>query len=155
LKNRTSARSGGRAARIAKRTSGSAEFNPAPPGQRGGSYRPLTDSGIRAIYDTAIRLLEELGMGECPRKLADACLSRGAFLDERDRVRFPASLVEDIIAEAPKKIALHGRDPNRSIEIGGERVFFGTGGAAVRTLDMDTGLYRPSTLKDLYDFTRL
>ena len=155
MKNRTSARSGGRAARIAKRTSGSAEFNPAPPGQRGGSYRPLTDSGIRAIYDTAIRLLEELGMGECPRKLADACLSRGAFLDERDRVRFPASLVEDIIAEAPKKIALHGRDPNRSIEIGGERVFFGTGGAAVRTLDMDTGLYRPSTLKDLYDFTRL
>ena len=34
-------------------------------------------------------------------------------------------------------------------------MYFGTGGAAVNTLDLDTGLYRPSTLTDLHDFTRL
>ena len=34
-------------------------------------------------------------------------------------------------------------------------MYFGTGGAAVQTLDLQTGLYRPSTLRDLHDFTRL
>ena len=34
-------------------------------------------------------------------------------------------------------------------------MFFGTGGAAVQTLDLDTGAYRAATLVDLHDFTRL
>lgn len=50
---------------------------------------------------------------------------------------------------------LHGQDEARSIEVGGEADHFGTGGAAVQTLDLDTGLYRPSTLVDLRDFTWL
>ena len=43
----------------------------------------------------------------------------------------------------------------RSIEVGGDSVHFGTGGAAVQTLDLNSGDYRPSTVQDLYDFTRL
>ena len=42
-----------------------------------------------------------------------------------------------------------------SIEVGGDKVYFGTGGAAVNTLDPDSGLYRSATLADLHDFTRL
>jgi len=34
-------------------------------------------------------------------------------------------------------------------------VYFGTGGAAVQTLDLDTHQYRAATLQDLHDFTRL
>ena len=34
-------------------------------------------------------------------------------------------------------------------------MYFGTGGAAVNTLDLDSGQYRSSTLADLHDFTRL
>ena len=94
-------------------------------------------------------------MGESPDRLTEVCLSRGAFLNERGRLCFPGSLVEDIIANAPKSVEIHGRDPDRSFEAGSDRVYFGTGGAAVRTLDIDTGLYRSSTLRDLYDFTRL
>jgi len=71
------------------------------------------------------------------------------------RVLFPKSLVQDAIDKAAKRFVLHGRDEARSIEVGGDRVYFGTGGAAVQTLDLDTGLYRPSTLQDLHDFTRL
>ena len=41
------------------------------------------------------------------------------------------------------------------LEVGGDRVYFGTGGAAVQTLDLDSHVYRPSTLTDLFDFTRL
>ncbi len=147
-----SGRRGGRKSRHEKRAAGPA--NPVPPGQIGGSYQPLSERDIQAIYDTALRLLEHLGMGEVPDRLATDLVSAGA--DQRgDRVHLPRSLVEDAIDKAAKSFPLHGRDPARTIEVGGKSVHFGTGGAAVQTLDMETGLYRPSTLADLHDFTRL
>lgn len=149
----TSRRAGGRQARMAQRAA-PPRMNPAPPGQVGGLYRPLSETDLRAIYDTALRLLAELGMGEVPDRLRDDLVGAGAVM-RGDRVLFPHALVEDCIAKAAKTFVLHGRDPDRSIEVGGDKVFFGTGGAAVNTLDLDTGLYRPSTLNDLHDFTRL
>lgn len=146
-------RAGGRAARVAMRAV-PPSVNPAPPGQIGGQYRPLSDPDLRNIYNTALRLLAELGMGEVPDRLRDDLVAAGAVM-RGDRVIFPKALVEDCIARAAKRFVLHGRDEDRSIEVGGDRVYFGTGGAAVNTLDLDTGLYRPSTLRDLHDFTRL
>ena len=110
---------------------------------------------MRRIYDAALRLLAELGMGETPDRLADMLVAAGATRDGRGRVLMPRAMVEDAIAIAPKQFTFHGRDEDRSIEVGGEAVHFGTGGAAVQTLDLDTGAYRPSTLRDLHDFTRL
>ena len=64
-------------------------------------------------------------------------------------------MVEDTIAGACKSFPLYGRDPQHDITVGGDSVYFGTGGAAVQTLDLDTRTYRSATLRDLYDFTRL
>ncbi|MEM9138292.1 MAG: trimethylamine methyltransferase family protein [Pseudomonadota bacterium] len=145
---------GGRQNRIARRTAPEAEVNPCPPGQTGGRYRPLSDADVQAIYGTALRILADLGMGDVPPALAEAATAMGATF-QNERLFFPQSLVEDVIAQAPRRFTFHGRDPNRSFEVGGDQVYFGTGGAAVQTLDLETGLYRPSTLRDLYDFTRL
>ena len=146
-------RSGGRIARVAKRAA-PLPVNPAPAGQIGGMYRPLSEADLRSIYDTALRLLAGLGMGEVPDRLRDDLVRAGA-VQNGARVMIPNALVEDCIAKAAKTFVLHGRDPGRSIEVGGDKVYFGTGGAAVNTLDLDTGVYRPSTLRDLHDFTRL
>jgi len=151
----TRRRAGGRAARVAKRTASEAEINPCPPGQKGGAYKPLSDKDLLAIYDTALRLLAEIGMGEVPARLMDRALEKGAERNAKGRLCFPRSMIEGFIDGAAKSFILHGRDPKHDIEIGGDRVYFGTGGAAVQTLDLQTGLYRPSTLIDLYDFTRL
>ncbi len=147
------AKRSGRAARKAARAAGPS-INPAPPGQRGGQYRPLTDEDCSAIFDTSLRLLAELGMGEVPDKLSDLLASHGATI-AGDRVRIPQGLVKESIASACTRFVFNGRDPARSIEVGGRSVHFGTGGAAVQTLDLDDGTYRPSTLIDLHDFTRL
>ncbi|WP_420862433.1 trimethylamine methyltransferase family protein [Algirhabdus cladophorae] len=146
--------SGGRAARHALRAAPPA-VNPAAPGQIGGQYKPLSNSDLEAIYDTALRLLAELGMGEVPDRLTQIFLAKGATQDEGCRILFPRALIEDCVGQAAKTFPLHGRDPSRTIEVGGSAVHFGTGGAAVQTLDLQTGLYRPSTLRDLHDFTRL
>ncbi|WP_108881287.1 trimethylamine methyltransferase family protein [Anderseniella sp. Alg231-50] len=152
---RISARAGGRAARLSARTADVPQFNPCPPGQSGGTYKPLSETGIKAIYDTALKLLSELGMGDVPEEFRNLALSKGASLNDRGRLVYPPVLVEDIIAGAAKQFVFHGRDPKHDFEIGGDVVRFGTGGAAVQTLDIETGQYRPSTLHDLYDFTRL
>jgi len=144
----------GRAARVEARTSG-APVNPCPPGQIGGAYRPLSDHAITEVYRTALRILDEIGMAAVPDIVRDRALEAGARINDLGRLAYPPALVEDIVAGAAKSFVLHGRAPEHDIVVGGDRVYFGTGGAAVQTLDMETGLYRPSTLADLYDFTRL
>ncbi len=153
--SRTGRRGRGRKARITARTAEQPEINPSPPGQIGGTFRPLSDTDVQTVYRTALRILSEIGMGDVPVALRDAAVSKGAAVNDLGRLVFSQDFVETIIDNAAKSFVFHGRDPVHDFELGGDRVYFGTGGAAVQTLDMDTGLYRPSTLRDLYDFTRL
>ena len=150
---KSSRRTGSRADRIARRSLPPA-INPCPAGQLGGAYKPLSEPELHAIYETALRLLAELGMGEVPEVLERQLLNNGAC-KAGDRLLFPREMVQRVIAMAAREFTFHGRDNNRSIHVGGDRVYFGTGGAAVQTLDIDSGSYRSSTLRDLYDFTRL
>lgn len=129
--------------------------NPSPPGQPGGRYRPLDEPQMQTIHDTALRLLAELGMGEVPDRLARDLTAQGAQMGSDGRIRLPRSMVEAAMASSAKVFTLHGRDPSRSITVGGKAVHFGTGGAAVQVLDLDSGLYRAATLRDLHDFSRL
>ncbi len=147
-------RGGSRKAKLAERSKPPA-INPAPPGPVGGQYRPLTEDQLERIHDTALRMLAELGMGDAPPALTERALEHGATINDLGRLCFSRGMVEDIIDGACKSFVLHGRDGQHSFEVGGDRVYFGTGGAAVQTLDLDSHVYRPSTLSDLFDFTRL
>lgn len=144
----------GRRARLARRAAPPV-INPCPPGQPGGRFRPLDDLELNAIFKTALDLLEQVGLGGVPPALADLFVKAGAHELAGDRIALPGPLVRSAIAAAPGLFTLHGRDPARSITVGGDRVHFGTGGAAVQVLDLDTGRYRTATLADLHDFTRL
>ena len=131
------------------------EINPCPPGPSSGFFKPLTDNNIQQIYQTSLRILSDIGMGDVPAALMQQALDKGAFQNDKGRLCYPGAMIEDTIAGACKGFVLHGRDTKHDIEIGGDKVYFGTGGAAVQTLDIDNGEYRAATLKDLYDFTRL
>ncbi len=144
-----------RGARAARRRQSEIPFNPSPPGQIGGAYRPLSEADIESVYRTALQILAEIGMGEVPQTVRELALERGARTNGLDRIVFPKAMVEDMIAGAATRFVFPGRDPRHDLEVGGQRVYFGTGGAAVQTLDLESGLYRPATLRDLSDFTRL
>ncbi|QAX30679.1 trimethylamine methyltransferase family protein [Leisingera sp. NJS204] len=148
------AKRGGRRERLAQRAAKPA-VDPCPPGQIGGAYKPLTPEELERVYSTSLELLAKLGMGEVPPRLHADLLAAGAQDNGSGRVLLPPQLVEQAIDQAAKTFVLHGRDDIRSITVGGNAVHFGTGGAAVQTLDLESGVYRPSTLTDLHDFTRL
>ena len=150
-----SKRGAGRAARHKQRQTAGAIPHPCPPGQIGGAFQPLSEQNIIDITDAAFRLLENLGMGEVPDYLEEAALELGGHLNADGRLCYRRELVEEIIAGTPKEFTLYARDPKHNLEVGGKKVYYGTAGAAVQTLDLDTELYRASTVQDCYDFAKL
>jgi trimethylamine--corrinoid protein Co-methyltransferase len=58
-------------------------------------------------------------------------------------------------AKAPSRVVLYARDGKNDLDLTEDKVHLGTGGAAVKILDLETGQPRSSTLKDLYEIGRL
>ena len=79
----------------------------------------------------------------------------GAILGADGRLRFPRALVEDMLALAARDITLFGRDAKYDLHLTGSNVHFGTAGAAVHVVDLETNSYRDSTAQDLYNAARL
>ena len=124
----------------------------------GGIYQPLTRENVIKIHEAALTILERTGVGFEPG-LADMARmldKAGATVDFSEmRIRFPRDMVCEQTDLAPDKVVLYGRSPEHDLVLSDHRVHMGTGGAAVRVLDLDTGRARPSTLRDLYDIGRL
>ncbi|MGB1250388.1 MAG: trimethylamine methyltransferase family protein [Candidatus Promineifilaceae bacterium] len=146
---------GGRAARHALRAATNKNKpNPIKAGLRGGQYKPLTDEEVLRIHNTALDVLEQIGMGTPIPELVEPAVKRGAFM-KNGRLCYPRALMEEIIAGAAREFTLHARNPKHDLRLGKEQVHYGTGGAAISVLDFKTGEYRDSSLIDIYDFARL
>ncbi len=149
-------RAGGRAARVAMRQAKPGDDKRAVfPGTSGGRFRPLTEGECQTVYDTALGLLEELGMGSPIPEFVDVVTAAGGWVDDEERLHYPKGVVERAIDSAAKEFIWHGLDDDLSIELKDSKVHFGTAGAAVLMLDHDANDFRPSTLDDVYDVARL
>ena len=56
---------------------------------------------------------------------------------------------------ANRNVVFYGRDPQHDLHLTGNKVYLGTGGAAIKVLDLETGFARDSVLRDIYDIGRL
>ncbi len=130
-------------------------FAPDGYGSLGGGYQPLSQQNVSAIYQAALHVLATTGLKDATDTVRAAALARGCDEDQDGRLRFPNTLVEEIIAGAGRNFTLHGQTPDKDIQIKDGHVHFATGGAAVKMLDSETKAYRPSTLADLYDLARV
>ena len=138
------------AARLRRETSKSS----AAAGIEGGRFQPLSKQQTNEIIDSAYRLLENTGLGEVPDFVAERVCEAGGKVRE-NRLLFPRELVEALVHQAPSGFTLCGREEAHDLNLSGHRVHLGTGGAAPMVVDVDTGEYRRSTLRDLYDAARL
>ncbi len=149
-------RAGGRDARRAARAAPLAtHLRPVSPGLSGGQYRPLSDQDMARIHAAVLDALEQIGLADAPPSGIDAMCRAGAILGDDGRIRFPRALIEDTIAKANRAITLYGRDAQHDMHLGGTRVHYGTAGAAVHMVDVDSGEYRDSTVQDLHDAARI
>ena len=124
-------------------------------GFTGGRYKPLTNREMERIHHTVLDVMENYGFAQATPSMIEIVTAAGGWMDDIGRLHYPRSLVEDVIANAPKQFVMPGQNPKHDMEIGGNRVHMGTGGAAPETVDFHTGHYRASTSYDLFDIARL
>jgi trimethylamine--corrinoid protein Co-methyltransferase len=127
-------------------------------GLSGGIYQPLSPEDIKTIHDASLTILENTGFRfeDGLDETIELLEANGANVD-RDRGRFflPKDLVMAQVPKAPEQVTLYSRDGKNDLDLTRHRVYLGTGGAAIKILDLETGQARPSTLQDLYQLARL
>ncbi len=127
----------------------------APAGLSGGSYRPLAEAEVARIVAAAKTVLNRTGIQVAPSPCRETFRAAGCRIDDdRDRVYIGHKLVEQALATAAREVLLAGRSPQHDLRLGGRRVYMGTGGQAVKILDLD-GRVRETRLSDNYDIGRL
>ena len=127
-------------------------------GLHGGQYRPLLPEQIKIIHEASLKILEKTGF-TYEQGLEDTIEmlgASGALIDkDKHNIIFPRDMIAEQVAKTPEKVVLCGQDTKNDLHLTQDRVHLGTGGAAINILDPETGKARPTTLKDLYDVSRL
>lgn len=124
----------------------------------GGAYKPLSDDGITKIHQTVMRSFREIGIQVNHEEALALFEEAGATVDmDTRRVKIPPDMVMELIGKAPSVVNLCGREADGSLdcEIGGKRVYLGTGGTALNVQDPGSNASRPSELKDIVDMARV
>jgi trimethylamine--corrinoid protein Co-methyltransferase len=127
-------------------------------GLAGGLYQPLSSADIETIHQASLTILEKTGFTYETGLEAtiDMLEKEGATVDRnRARIFFPSDLVMSLAAEAPDRIILFSRDGKNDLDLTQHRVYLGTGGAAIKIFDLESGEARSTTLNDLYELGRL
>ncbi len=148
-------RSGGRAARQAARAeTAAADVHPflirtmSP-------FEIVSEEGLSLIEENAETILEEIGIDfrDYPSAL-QLMSSAGAEVDG-ERVRFPRGMCREIItASAPAVYTHHGRNPERSVQVGGNATVFVPAYGSPFVHDLDNGR-RYATIDDFHNFVKL
>ncbi|MGI9310544.1 MAG: trimethylamine methyltransferase family protein, partial [bacterium] len=128
---------------------------PARVGVDGGRYAPLSARDVGRIDGAVRRILETIGMAEAPAVVVEHLTAHGGRLGDNGRLTFPSRLIDDALDGMQRDFTLPGQSPAHDMQLRGKRVHVGTGGAAPRVVDLHSGRYRDSTLRDLYDAARL
>lgn len=124
-------------------------------GVAGGRLKPLNDAEVELVAESALRLLETLGLSQAIPSMIEKVTSVGGAMTHDDRLLFPRELVMETIANSRRDITLYGQCAVHDIHLSGARVYMSSGGAAPGVFDIDTGDYRESTVRDLYDAARI
>lgn len=117
------------------------------------NYQPvLSKTEMELIHEKSLYLLENNGEIIESDEILEICKKAG-FRVEGQRVYYPREKVEAALKQAPKDFKLRGRDERKvfSIRDGGTKLAPALGPMNV----LEDGRYRPTTMKDMVDFTIL
>jgi trimethylamine--corrinoid protein Co-methyltransferase len=112
--------------------------------------RFLSRKQLEAIDQTARRVLKQIGIRISHPDTLDTLEAAGARIDRSEsRVRFGKKFLDQYLALAPRQFTLYSRNGNDDIHLGSGNVYFSNGGRVFRILDMATGGYRLTMLRDV------
>ena len=115
-----------------------------------------TEASRTAIVDEAKSILEEIGVFVENAEALEVLDGAGARIVRTDRrVHIPAELVDRALRSAPSRVVLHNRSGEPVMDLGGDRIHFNPGSAALRIYDPAAGRARTPVTADLVRFVTL
>ncbi len=116
----------------------------------------FTEGTRKKIVGEAKRLLEEIGVFVENEEALELLEGAGARVErDKRRVRIPADLVEKALESAPSKVTVYDRHGEAAMDLGGDRIHFNPGSAALRIYDAKEGRARTPVTADLVKFVTL
>jgi trimethylamine--corrinoid protein Co-methyltransferase len=118
-------------------------------------FELVSDEGLEILEHNADTILEEVGVEirdypSAVQRFRDA----GADVDG-DRVRFPRGMARQIVqSSAPSIYTQHARNPERSVQVGGDATVFAPNYGSPFAHDLDSGR-RYATIADFENFVKL
>ena len=127
-------------------------------GLPGGQYEAISEKDIAKIHETSLKVFAEVGVKVKLPEALELFENNGATVDKDSRiVKLSPDMVTEWIQKAPSTILLCGRDESGDLdcEIGGNKVYFGTGGTALNVQDPGSNDARRSKLEDIVNMARM
>ena len=116
-------------------------------------YEVLDHEGVELIHEASMGILEEVGIDFRDAEALALWKEAGAQVAD-ERVRIDRNLVMALVATTPEEITLAGRNPARTVRLGGRNTVFAPTYGSPYVLDLE-GQRRYSTLADLEAFHKL
>jgi trimethylamine---corrinoid protein Co-methyltransferase len=115
----------------------------------------LTGEQVLMLHNSVLQVLWEVGIRVDWQPALEIFAANQCQVDFETRiVRIPPDVLERALRSCPREFTLHAIDPKKNIPVTLNDVYTIAGSSALNVLDLE-GIYRPSTLNDLKDFTRL
>lgn len=117
-------------------------------------YEVLDEEALETIERNADTVLEEVGVNFTDNPEGITRWKQAGAEVDGERLRFPRGMLRSLASTAPARFVQHARNPERSVEIGGDRTVFAPvyGPPFVRDLE---GVRRYATLADFDDLVKL
>ncbi|HCS46961.1 MAG TPA: trimethylamine methyltransferase [Candidatus Aminicenantes bacterium] len=114
----------------------------------------LTPEKMEMIHGATLTVLKETGILVKDLKALEILKEAGCHA-EGERVRIPASLVENALKNAVPRILMTDRSGRPAMTLEGDEVWFGTGSDTPHVIDPYTGQRRRTVLKDIENVSKL
>lgn len=117
------------------------------------TYQVVNEEGVELIHNTAMRIVEEIGVDFRDRESLDIWRKAGADVSD-ERVRVSREMLMSLIAKAPEEYDHHARNPDRTVRVGGSNMVYAPSYGPPFVLDFDNNR-RHATLEDLNNFQKI
>ncbi|NSX54631.1 trimethylamine methyltransferase family protein [Parasulfitobacter algicola] len=148
-------RGGGRAGAVTRRGHAVIEQMPwSIPINNDRPTEPLTEDGVQAIHEGAMRILEEIGIAIYNDE-ARAIFKEAGCIVDGDNVRMGREFIMEMVALSPSEWTITPRNPDRKVTIGGKNMLFTNVSSPPNYWDLELGRKIPGRREHCQNLLKL
>lgn len=116
----------------------------------------LNRTEIDRIHSASMKVLEDFGVLIHDPDFLTFLAKNGLNVDfKKKTATMPPAVIDDCVKKTPKKARLYALNSEHDVELGSGKVYAHPIGGSANVIDLDSGTFRPSTLKDVENLTRI